>query len=245
MRLKLGVTREGKLTAGEAWKVPRDVVASVLDADPQLTRGLLETCLAFRQPVVLITKSALVLRDLDLLGDLARRRLVRVSVSVTTLDDELKRRLEPRTAGPASRLRVIGELAAAGVPVSAMAAPIIPRINDQELEAIVGAVADAGARSASYVLLRLPHEVAPLFRDWLQAHYPDRAGAVMNAVRACRGGRDCPRKPSESWIRCRAICSPEARAGHESLFCAPVRTDGADLGLRDRFRAMMRAPRRF
>jgi len=155
----------------------------------RLTRGLLETCLEYRQPAALITKSALVLRDRDLLSELAARGLVRVAVSVTTLDDELKRRLEPRTAGPAARLGIIRDLAAAGVPVSAMAAPVIPRINDPELEAIVAAVADAGARSVSYVLLRLPHEVRPLFEDWLQAHYPLRAEAVMNDLRASHGGK--------------------------------------------------------
>ncbi len=156
----------------------------------ELTRGVLETCLDFRQPLVLITKSALVLRDLDLLSALAEQNLVRISISVTTLDDELKRRLEPRTAGPAPRLKLIRRLAGAGVPVCAMVAPVIPRINDHELEDILAAVAEAGARSASYVFLRLPHEVAPLFRDWLAAHYPQRAGAVMNAVRASRGGLD-------------------------------------------------------
>lgn len=155
----------------------------------QITRALLRTCLEFGQPAVLITKSTLVLRDLDLLRELARLHLVRVSVSVTTLDDELKRRLEPRTAGPAARLKVIGELSAAGVPVSAMVAPVIPRINDHEMESILEAVADHGSGSASYVLLRLPNEVAPLFEAWLKAHYPDRAGAVMRAVASCRGGK--------------------------------------------------------
>ncbi len=155
----------------------------------ELTRGLLQTCLEFRQPVVLITKSALVLRDRDLLAALAERQLVRVAVSVTTLDDELKRRLEPRTAGPAMRLKIIRELAGDGIPVSAMVAPVIPRINDAELERILEAVAEAGARSASYVLLRLPHEVAPLFADWLEAHYPERAGAVRRALEEAHGGR--------------------------------------------------------
>lgn len=155
----------------------------------RLTRSLLEVCLEHRQPVVLITKSAMILRDLDILAALAGRQLVRISVSVTTLDDELKRRLEPRTAGPAARLKIISELARAGVPVSAMVAPVIPRINDHEMERIMEAVADRGAMSASYVLLRLPHEVAPLFEDWLRVHYPDRAAAVMRAIAACRGGK--------------------------------------------------------
>lgn len=155
----------------------------------EITRGLLATCLEFRQPVVLITKSTLILRDLDLLGKLAKLGLVRASVSVTTLDAELKRRLEPRTAGPSARLNVIAELAGARVPVSALVAPVIPRINDHEIERILEAVAERGARSASYVLLRLPWEVEPLFREWLAAHYPDRAAAVMRAVASCRGGK--------------------------------------------------------
>ncbi len=154
-----------------------------------LTRRLLETCLEFRQPVVLITKSRLILRDIDVLGELAGRRLVRVAVSVTTLDHELKRRLEPRTAGPVARLSIIGELARAGVPVSAMVAPVIPRINDNEIERILASVAAAGARSANYVLLRLPREVEPLFRDWLQVHYPERADAVMRAMASCHRGQ--------------------------------------------------------
>lgn len=154
-----------------------------------ITRQVLETCLAWRQPLGLITKSSLILRDLDLLSELAARRLVSVRVSVTTLDDALKRRLEPRTAGPSARLRIIEQLAAAGVPVGAMVAPVIPRINDAEMERIVEAVAVRGATAASYVLLRLPHEVEPLFRDWLMVHYPDRAAAVMSIIESCHGGR--------------------------------------------------------
>lgn len=155
----------------------------------KITRDLLETCLRFHQPVMLITKSRLILRDTDLLVELAAHRLVKVSVSVTTLDNELKRRLEPRTAGPSARLQVIGELAAAGVPVNAMVAPVIPRINDQEIEHIIEAVAQHGAQSANYVLLRLPLEVEPLFRDWLTAHYPDRARAVMKMIKSCNDGK--------------------------------------------------------
>ncbi len=155
----------------------------------EITRGLLETCLEFRQPLVLITKSALILRDTDLLAELAGRGLARVCVSVTTLDDELKRRLEPRTASPRARLRVISRLSDEGVPVSVMAAPVIPRINDSEMEAILQAAAEHGARSASYILLRLPHEVEPLFRDWLDVHYPQRAAAVMHTMQACHGGK--------------------------------------------------------
>jgi DNA repair photolyase len=155
----------------------------------RITRQLLETCLAFRQPVVLITKSTLILRDLDILSEMASRSLVRASISVTTLDDELKRRLEPRAAGPGARLGAIRKLADAGIPVSVMAAPVIPRINDHELERILGLAAAHGAGNASYVLLRLPLEVEPLFRDWLQAHYPGRGGAVMRAIAECHGGK--------------------------------------------------------
>ena len=160
-----------------------------VERELRITRGLLETCLAFRQPVVLITKSTLILRDLDILADMASGNLVRASVSVTTLDDELKRRLEPRAAGAAARLATIRKLADAAVPVSVMAAPVIPRINDHELERILEQAAGHGAVNASYVLLRLPLEVEPLFRDWLQAHYPQRAAAVMRAVAQCRGGK--------------------------------------------------------
>jgi DNA repair photolyase len=155
----------------------------------KITRGVLEACLEMRQPLVLITKSSLILRDLDLLSELAARKLVRVSVSLTTLDAELKRRLEPRTAGPTARLGVITSLRQAGVPAGAMLAPVIPKINDCEIERILAAAAEHGAIDASYVLLRLPLEVEPLFRDWLAAHFPDRAQSVMNAVRSCHHGK--------------------------------------------------------
>jgi len=155
----------------------------------KITRGLLETCLEFRQPLVLITKSALILRDTDLLSELAQHRLARVCVSLTTLDGELKRRLEPRTAGPRARLRVISRLADAGIPVGVMVAPVIPRINDHEMEAMLAAAAARGAHNASYILLRLPYEVEPLFRDWLGVHYPERAGAIMHSMQACHGGK--------------------------------------------------------
>jgi DNA repair photolyase len=139
--------------------------------------------------VVVITKSALILRDLDILSELATRQLVRVALSVTTLDAELKRRMEPRAAGPGARLGAIRELDDAGVPVSVMLAPVIPRINDHEMEQILEAAARNGARGASFVLLRLPREVLPLFRDWLQAHYPGRAESVISALSACHGGK--------------------------------------------------------
>jgi DNA repair photolyase len=156
----------------------------------RVTRGILEVLLEARHPVAVITKGALVLRDLDLLGELAAHNLAQVTVSLTTLDPELKRTLEPRTASPQARLRVVGELARAGVPVSVLAAPMIPAVNDAELESILEAAAAAGAKRAGYVLLRLPHEVKDLFRAWLDQHLPLRAAHVMSLVQQARGGRD-------------------------------------------------------
>ena len=155
----------------------------------RLTRDVLSLLLQCRHPVSIVTKSALVERDLDLLSQLAEMRLASVMISVTTLDDDLKRRLEPRTASPARRLRTISALAAAGIPVGALVAPVIPAINDSEIEAILRAVRSAGATSAAQILLRLPHEVARLFEEWLGIHYPERAAKVMSLVRQTRDGR--------------------------------------------------------
>jgi DNA repair photolyase len=138
---------------------------------------------------VLITKSQSVCDDLPLLAQMARENLVKVMVSVTTLDDELKRRLEPRAASGRARLKALARLAGAGVPVGVMAAPMIPAINDAELETILAAARDAGAASAGYVLLRLPLELTELFEHWLQEHYPLRAAHVMSLIRQSRGGR--------------------------------------------------------
>lgn len=156
----------------------------------RVTRGLLEVLWRYRHPVSLLTKSALITRDLDILGPMAEHNLVSAAVSVTTLDPDIKRRLEPRTAGPGARLRTIRALAEAGVPTGVMAAPVIPAITDHELEAILKAAAAAGARTAGYVLLRLPHELKQVFGDWLESHYPDRAAHVMSLVRQSRGGKD-------------------------------------------------------
>jgi DNA repair photolyase len=155
-----------------------------------VTRGILEVLARCRHPVSLITKSALILRDLDLLTDMARDRLVSVMLSITSLSNDIKRTLEPRTASPAARLRVIESLAQAGVPVGVMVAPVIPAVTDHELEAILRAARAAGASSAGYVLLRLPHEVKGLFREWLLEHYPDRAKHVMLLINQTRGGKD-------------------------------------------------------
>lgn len=156
----------------------------------RITRELLEVFWEHRHPVTLITKSALILRDLDLLSALASERLCSVRVSLTTLDNELKRTLEPRAAGPAGRLRVIRELRDAGVPTGILVAPVIPFVNDAELEAILDAAGEAGAQCASWVLIRLPLEVAPLFEQWLRTHLPQRADHVMNRIRDLRGGKD-------------------------------------------------------
>ncbi|KAF1697634.1 PA0069 family radical SAM protein [Pseudoxanthomonas daejeonensis] len=156
----------------------------------QITRRLIEVMLECRHPFSLITKNALVERDLDLLQPLAEMNLVRVHFSVTTLDPHLSARLEPRAAAPHARLRAMQRLHECGIPVGVLFAPAIPWVNDHEMEAVLAAAREAGADSAGYVLLRLPHEVAPLFRDWLQAHVPDRADRVMAALRQMRGGRD-------------------------------------------------------
>jgi DNA repair photolyase len=156
----------------------------------RVTREILEVLARCRHPVTVITKSALVLRDLDLLADLARDGLAGVGVSVTTLDVELKRVMEPQAASPRARLEAVNRLNVAGVPTGVMVAPVIPVLTDHELESILEAAAEAGARWAGYVLLRLPHEVKDLFREWLAAHYPDRAEHVMSVVRQMRGGKD-------------------------------------------------------
>jgi DNA repair photolyase len=155
----------------------------------KVTRSVLELLLELKHPLTLITKSALILRDLDLLEQLAAERLVAVMVSLTTLDDELKRRMEPRTAGPQQRLGVVKELSTHRVPVGVMLAPIIPALNDHEIERMAEAAAAHGARSAGYVLLRLPHEVRSLFVEWLREHYPERAEHVLSLLRQMRGGR--------------------------------------------------------
>ncbi|MEE4190630.1 MAG: PA0069 family radical SAM protein [Halieaceae bacterium] len=156
----------------------------------QLTRQLLEAVRRFNQPVSLITKGQGILRDIDLLADMAADGLANVAISVTTLDRDLKRALEPRTADGQTRLKVVEALAGAGIPVSVLVAPIIPALNDRELETIVARSSEAGATSAGYILLRLPLEIRELFEEWLHSHYPLRAEHVMSLVRQCRGGRN-------------------------------------------------------
>ncbi|HEX8541485.1 MAG TPA: PA0069 family radical SAM protein [Pseudomonas sp.] len=159
-----------------------------IEREYKITRAVLEVLLRYRHPVTIITKGSLILRDLDLLAELAKQRLLSVFISLTTLDDELKRILEPRAAAPKARLRAIRVMRDAGIPVGVLCAPMIPMINDMELESLLSEAKAAGALSASYVMLRLPLEVAPLFDEWLQAHYPQRAEHVMSLVRQVRGG---------------------------------------------------------
>ncbi len=154
----------------------------------KLSREVLEVMEKFNHPVTIVTKSAGVLRDLDILQELAQRNLVRVYLSVTTLDTTLARRMEPRAATPMRRLQAIRELSAAGVPTGVLAAPMIPALNDCEMERIIEVASKAGARQAGYVLLRLPHELKQIFEDWLHTHFPDRARHVLEMVRETRAG---------------------------------------------------------
>jgi len=155
----------------------------------KLTRGCLEVLAEFRNPVAIITKSRLVTRDIDLLQTLAAHGAAEVMLSITTLDDELAGRMEPRAARPTLRLEAVRALAAAGVPVGVMVAPIIPGLTDHELPAILEAAAEAGASTAGYTILRLPHGVKDLFADWLDVHVPDRKDKVLNRLRAMRDGQ--------------------------------------------------------
>jgi DNA repair photolyase len=154
-----------------------------------ITRQLLEQFLECRHPVTLITKSNLILRDLDLLSELARRNLCSVAISIPTLDDSLKRIMEPRVPSAASRLKAVQQLAEHGIPTSGLVAPIIPAINDNEIESVLEALADAGAWQAHYIFLRLPHELLEIVSAWLETHFPDRKEHVLSLVRQASGGR--------------------------------------------------------
>jgi DNA repair photolyase len=160
-----------------------------VERDLRVTRGILEVLTAARHPFGLVTKSSLIERDLDLIGEMSALNLVSVSISITTLDSKLSRILEPRAASPQRRLRTVRTLVAAGVPVRVNVAPVIPFINEPEIEAIIEAAAEAGVTNAHYTVVRLPWEVSPLFEEWLRTHFPDRAQRVMNRIREMRGGR--------------------------------------------------------
>jgi len=161
-----------------------------IEREHQVMRRILEVLDRHGHPVGIVTKSALVLRDLDILARMAQRKLVKVALSVTTLDPRLARAMEPRAATPPRRLEALRQLTAAGVPTSVMVAPVIPALNDCEIERILDAAAAVGVREAGYVLLRLPLEVRDLFREWLIANYPDRYRHVFKLIRETRGGKD-------------------------------------------------------
>lgn len=160
------------------------------EAKLKVTRSLLEVLNHYQHPVIIITKNALIERDLDLLTAMAKQNLVKVAVSVTSLSTHLKHIMEPRTTAPAGRLKLIKYLSENQIPVRVMVAPVIPMINDVELEKIIQAAAQAGAKHASYVLIRLPHEVNDLFKEWLAKHFPQRAEHIMSLIRQMRGGKD-------------------------------------------------------
>lgn len=158
------------------------------------TYGIMRACLevlrAYRHPVAIVTKGALVERDMDILADMAADGLARVGISVTTLDAKLSRLMEPRVPAPKRRLATIRRLAQAGIPVRLMVSPVVPALTDPELESILDAGAEAGADAASWIMLRLPQEVSPLWQEWLAAHFPDRAGRIMARLREMHGGKD-------------------------------------------------------
>ena len=161
-----------------------------IEREERLTRQLLEVLAAHNHPVSLLTKSALIRRDIDILAPMAAKGLTRVGVSVTTLDRKLARKMEPRAATPERRLETVKALSEAGIPVAVMTAPIIPGLNDHEIEALIRAAADNGARGVGYVVLRLPFELKDLFHEWLVQHAPDRAARIINTLREMRGGMD-------------------------------------------------------
>ena len=177
--------------------VPK-VVAMGTNTDPyqpvererRITRSILEVLYKFRHPVGIVTKSALIERDLDILAPMAEMGLAKVALSVTTLDPKLARTMEPRATTPAKRIEAIRALREAGVPVGVMFAPVIPALNDEEMENVLSAAAQAGAATAGYVLLRLPLEIKDLFREWLEANEPGRAKHVMSLIRQMRNGKD-------------------------------------------------------
>ena len=177
-----------------AWQCEQIVLSGVTDCyqpaerEYQLTRGCLRVALSCRQPISIVTKNALVTRDLDVLSELARHQLVHVTISVNSLDQSLTRRMEPRTSCPQARLDAIRELTEAGVPTGTLVAPVIPGLNDSEIPAVLRAVAEAGALAASMIMLRLPGVVKPIFLNWLEEHVPARKSVVESRIRHVRGG---------------------------------------------------------
>lgn len=188
MRLRQELDKPGYQPATIALGVNTDAYQPI-ERERRITREVLQVLLEYRHPVSIITKGGLILRDLDLLSELASQGLCSVRVSLTTLDNDLKRIMEPRTAAPATRLKILRELSAAGVPTGIIMGPVIPFVNDHELERVLEAAASAGAKRASWIMLRLPLELDELFQDWLQRHIPQRAEHVMNRIRDLRGGK--------------------------------------------------------
>jgi DNA repair photolyase len=221
-----------KLLAAELsspkWKPQTLVMSGVTDPyQPverklQITRSCLEVLARFRNPVAMITKNALVTRDLDLLGELAAHEASAVNISITSLDPKLQRVLEPRTSAPRARLEAVRQLRAAGVPVGVMTAPIIPGLNDHEIPAILEAAAEAGARFAGYVVVRLPYAVAPLFERWLEEHFPDRKEKVLGRIRHLRGGERLNDPRFKSRMRGEGIFAEQISA----LFAAGCKRSG-------------------
>ncbi len=216
-----------KALLARSWRP--DVVALSGVTDPyqpaerrlRLTRRCLEVLAEFRNPVTIVTKNHLVTRDVDLLSGLAMQDAARVNVSITTLDPTLHRIMEPRTSSPARRLAAVETLAAAGIPVHVLVAPVIPALNDEEIPAILAAAAGAGAGSASHAPIRLPHGVKDLFADWLSRHFPDRKEKVLNRIRAMRGGR-----LNEPEFGARMRAEGEMAAQVRALFDAAARKAG-------------------
>lgn len=161
-----------------------------IEADRRIMRGVLEVLSEHDHPVAIVTKGTMIERDVDILAPMAAKGLVRVGISITTLDGNVSRRMEPRVPAPARRLRTVERLSAAGIPVRLMVSPVVPALTDHEIEAILAAGARAGAVAASSIVLRLPREVAGLFREWVETEFPDRAGRIMGRVRELHGGRD-------------------------------------------------------
>ena len=161
-----------------------------IERDRRITRGCLQVLADARHPVAVVTKGTLVERDIDILSEMSRQGLARVGISVTTLDADLARRMEPRAPSPTRRLRTIERLSAAGIDVRVMASPMVPALTDHELESILKAGADMGATSASWIMLRLPREVSLLWQEWLAEHFPDRAARIMARLREMHGGKD-------------------------------------------------------
>lgn len=203
-----------------------------VERQERLTRQLLEVLSATNHPVSLLTKSALIQRDIDLIAPMAGKGIARVGVSITTLDRQLARKMEPRAATPQRRLETVRALSQAGIPVTVMTAPIIPGLNDHEIESLIAAAAEHGATSIGYVVLRLPYEIKDLFHEWLVQHVPDRAARIINTIRDMRGGKDYDanwfergrgRGPVADLIQQRVIKAVERHGLNQTR--TPLRTD--------------------